>query len=498
MRPRSYISRERTGPLVEYRSAWPREPARFSCSPIEHLIQRIYLRVLVVSLAGYALFDKAFAYVGLAPLYIGELVLFLGLVALMLSPSAISSLFRSRSDSITIIFIVLLCLWGACRTFPYIPDYGIAALRDGVSWAYSAFALIAYGLLCTRPHRLVRMLKQYAVFARYMPYLVLPLLVLWVLGIRGPKVGDNVYFVTLKAGDLSVHMAGACLAYLLGITEAQVVLWPLATLACMFVLMVQNRGGALAFLCGTCIAAIGRVRVLWKALALVVAGGLIAVLADTVIPKIQLFERRELSAEQAVTNLKSIFVSAPDAPGGVEGTKRWRLLWWSRIIEYTVHGEYFWTGKGFGPNIAVDDGFASERESRLRSPHNSHLTFLARGGVPGAVIWIGLQLSWAWTLARAHHRARARKMPRWSQLFLFLLGYWVAFNVNACFDVFLEGPMGGVWYWTIVGFGLAAAKLSRTHPGLLEPALARPSTPQRAVGSSEGGSRVFVSRKCSL
>jgi hypothetical protein len=28
--------------------------------------------------------------------------------------------------------------------------------------------------------------------------------------------------------------------------------------------------------------------------------------------------------------------------------------------------------------------------------------------------------------------------------------------VNTSFDVFIEGPMGGIWYWTLYGVGLAA------------------------------------------
>jgi hypothetical protein len=34
--------------------------------------------------------------------------------------------------------------------------------------------------------------------------------------------------------------------------------------------------------------------------------------------------------------------------------------------------------------------------------------------------------------------------------------YWLAFLVNASFDVFLEGPMGGVPFWLLMGLGFAA------------------------------------------
>jgi hypothetical protein len=38
---------------------------------------------------------------------------------------------------------------------------------------------------------------------------------------------------------------------------------------------------------------------------------------------------------------------------------------------------------------------------------------------------------------------------------LFLGCYWAAFLINATFDVFLEGPMGGIWFWSVFGTGIA-------------------------------------------
>jgi hypothetical protein len=34
--------------------------------------------------------------------------------------------------------------------------------------------------------------------------------------------------------------------------------------------------------------------------------------------------------------------------------------------------------------------------------------------------------------------------------------------------VFLEGPVGGIWFWTIFGVGLAAARIHKSHPEALE------------------------------
>jgi hypothetical protein len=39
---------------------------------------------------------------------------------------------------------------------------------------------------------------------------------------------------------------------------------------------------------------------------------------------------------------------------------------------------------------------------------------------------------------------------------------------NASFDVFIEGPMGGIWLWTIYGVGLAAVWAYGHHPEILD------------------------------
>ena len=44
---------------------------------------------------------------------------------------------------------------------------------------------------------------------------------------------------------------------------------------------------------------------------------------------------------------------------------------------------------------------------------------------------------------------------------LWVLSFWLAFMVNAAFDVFLEGPQGGVWFWCLIGFGIAALEAQR-------------------------------------
>jgi hypothetical protein len=174
---------------------------------------------------------------------------------------------------------------------------------------------------------------------------------------------------------------------------------------------------------------------------------------------------RAISFQQLIDNLGSVTGQSKEA--GLEGTKEWRLEWWKDIVNYTVHGKYFWSGKGFGINLAEVDGY-EVGDGTLRSPHNVHMTILARMGVPGICLWAGLHLFYGVSLLLAYLRARLSGNERWTTFFMFVLAFWAAFLINGSFDVFIEGPMGGIWFWTIVGTGMAAMWIYRQYPEALD------------------------------
>ena len=167
---------------------------------------------------------------------------------------------------------------------------------------------------------------------------------------------------------------------------------------------------------------------------------------------------RPATIEQIIENITSIFSSSSD--GRLEGSKAFRLRWWGTIINYTVFGEHFWTGKGFGVNLADDDGFQANADGSLRTPHNTHITSLARMGVPGFVLWLLLQGAFGIGLLRsvlAHRRADNTGI---ATVGAWILVYWVAMMVNTSFDPYLEGPQGGIWFWTLFGLGMVVMRLS--------------------------------------
>ena len=110
-------------------------------TPDGRLIARIYAAVLGGLLVGYMFMGRGFAHIGIGPIFIGDVVLLLGIVAGGIV------LIRSRAwppVTWTAALIVAFGVLGAARTLPYLSTYGLDALRDGVLWGYAAFALIVY------------------------------------------------------------------------------------------------------------------------------------------------------------------------------------------------------------------------------------------------------------------------------------------------------------------------------------------------------------------
>ncbi len=155
---------------------------------------------------------------------------------------------------------------------------------------------------------------------------------------------------------------------------------------------------------------------------------------------------------------------------------RFRTTWWQAVIEETLTGNPVF-GLGFGYNLAdefVRRYFANRGDGfTTRSPHSIWLTIFGRLGFVGLILFtavIFLIAREAFLTARA---VAAGRLPQsvlapWASMFV-LLG-------AASFGVVLEGPMGGITFWSFVGVGTSAVagKLRNVSP---EPAsLHRSST----------------------
>jgi len=422
-------------------------------------LPKFFLATLGILLIGYASLGRGFAYLGVPPLFVGEMALAMGLLA-----AAVGGGMHAVLHSPMSWMLLTFAAWGAVRTIPYWSMYRLDALRDGVMWGYGAFALLVASFLL-RSGWLSRVPECYR---RWLPWLLVwipvGIVIQRLAGDALPQVpGSDAKLLSIKGGDAAVHLGGAAVFLLLGLHQVSTRpsktlsslkewVWWTAWLAGFLVVATGTRGGLLAVL--TAVLVVLSVRPLSKWGKVVLIGGVLTAVFFTLNLEIDFRGRaRKLSPQQILVNLQSIARSAPEE--SLETTKTWRLDWWNHIIDYTVFGDYFWTGKGFGINLADDDGFQVGTGPPLRSPHNGHLTVLARAGVPGLVLWVFLQSAFAVGLLRAYCRARRARREWWARIDLWILSYWMAFMVNAAFDVFLEGPQGGIWFWSVFGFGLA-------------------------------------------
>ena len=96
------------------------------------------------------------------------------------------------------------------------------------------------------------------------------------------------------------------------------------------------------------------------------------------------------------------------------------------------------------------------------------MTILARGGVPAFVLWIVTLGSWLVAVVRQLSEAKRLQDDWWAGIFAFLLSYWTIILISASFDVLLESPVVGIWFWTIHGIGLAALILHRHRVSTLQ------------------------------
>lgn len=148
---------------------------------------------------------------------------------------------------------------------------------------------------------------------------------------------------------------------------------------------------------------------------------------------------------------------------------RFRLVWWKNVAEETwQRGPVF--GLGFGEDLAA--GFLREyypdsaEDFTTRSPHNIHMTVFGRLGLAGITLWLGfcaILLQRTWRTLRSSPEPAA--WATWCGLCIVL--------ASASFGVVLEGPMGGVFFWSLLGLADASSAPKPVGAGE-EPATASP------------------------
>lgn len=433
------------------------------------LLIRYWYRALAwyifLLLSGYMLLGKGFAYVGIQKYYVSEfgiiMIVFVTCLAIFSLEGGIN-----RHFSLGVIFLIVFMGWGTLRTLPFLPKFGFTALRDAVIWGYAVYAL---AVVYVFPH--AWLLKYSLLFYKR---LIIIALIWWPVAFIFSRLIENpipnfpgapTSLLNLKSGDVGVHLAGIGAFLILRLdrwekpwSKMRVILMWLLWVANWLGYGATNRGGMLSALVGIITPIVLKPKLMKKMLIIGLLFGLLLsglYITDT---QIELYGPYEISFKQLVINFSSIF---NDNVGKWSATRDWRLSWWKKIVNYTIKGEYFFFGKGYGINLAKDDGFVTwtGQEIPNRHPHNATFNILARSGVPGLSIWF---LLLGWVIFNLWRRVVTQKKSVFSRKFsIWLLSYLGAFLLNSSVDVFLGGPMGGIWFWSIIGLSLVYLFLNK-------------------------------------
>jgi O-antigen ligase len=410
---------------------------------------RLFWALLLFLLAGYAFFSKGFAYLGWNGVYVGELCLGLGLLTLLVRAAGLRLRMRELHVPADMLALGAFIVWQIGCTLPYLERYGADALRDAVLWGYAAFAFL---IVLVVPRSAVDRFP--ALYGRCVGVFLAWLLAAWVLGtVLKWKVmmpGTGLALLQIKAGDVGVHLGGVAAFLLLRLEGGQQAwrprtLWLLWLLwwACWVPFGIANRAGMISALLGLGVTVLLRPRSRWDRPLVMGLAGILVLLAGGNLLQLK---DKSLSLDQVGKNLASV---VSDTEPRLDTTKQWRLEWWQAIIEDTVQPDHAVFGQGYGLSLGERYGRAG-RDGSLRSPHNAFMTILARSGLPGLILWVIFLAALLVRLLRQGTSPPSSGEDGRNRA-VWLLAYLVAFIFHACFDVFLEGPMGGIWFWSLVG-----------------------------------------------
>ncbi len=413
-------------------------------------------------LAGYLLFDRAFAYIHIpgTPLYVGELVLVVGALG-CLNTGYLRVLVR---DDPLLALLGAFFLWGFIRFLPGLRAYGIFAVRDFALIYYCLFAYFVAVALERSPDLLGRLIVQ---LNRFLPWLLLWLPVAVILGrivAHGPTVpfSGSIPVTAHKVGDAAIAALLAVASLWLfpeGRSDRNRGLWSVMALVVIGLVATQNRGGLLAAVAGMAVGLAffrDRARLIVRAIAATVLLVVVGSLLSVQIVGSSASQGRAFSVTQLFSNVASI--TGAHESGNLNGTVQGRTTLWTQVLQKQTSDDKLVYGYGFGINLAYLAGGTVGEGSRsdpLRSPHNSHLDVLARLGVIGLSLWIALWIGWYLRMIRGCRRLAERGLLTRRRVAVMCLMVTTATLVGSFFDPSLEGAQAAVLMWIAVGVGVA-------------------------------------------
>ncbi len=416
---------------------------------------------------GYALFNKGFAYLNIyigTPIFIGEICLITGII--LLFRSYLIPLKKFTLFILVLIFFII----GTINFIANFPQFGVEALRDYAMIYYSLFFFLCFHLnnVC-ESNELKKLLKRlslvvpiYFVFT----FLLDKLLPNWQGVIIVP--GTNTPFFFNKMGDSGVWLSAIISFVFIFSDEYNIyekIFISIVSLIIFSQIFAINRGGAISLIFSTTLILVRYINLKFFMYFFFFFTLLLGVIFFVDIKlgqgsSLEDYEHREFSTMQIRNNIKSFFVKSDQSDGDLGGTKEWRLLMWATIInDVTSEPNLFFKGIGLGPSLLkIYDEFeiAEADESKItKHPHNFIINIFARLGIFGFISIMLILLYVIYTIYNFYQIPRKLLFNEKFKIYAILLIFVVAALFNSNFDIYLEGPMGAIPFWCMLGFAYA-------------------------------------------
>lgn len=413
------------------------------------LVKNLYLRSYLLVMTLYIFLNKGVAYT-----YLVEALWLFGILLLLMHRKKVELIWNKTTK--LILFFIAISFVYIIRGFT---KYDLLDLiRDSFIFQYGWFVFILFLF----KEKLEIIWETLFFIYKWFPFVALLNFILqyFVPFFETVTPFGGIPILLYKNGDMGVQLLISTLLLLYSFENKTLkwrVLLSLVIALDFLILASYSRSGIVAFLASMLcfiyfnkdIQLQSRVRLLIKYLPIIL---LVVTPIYINIKVAENFQGRSVGFEQIKNNFSSIVGGTTDATS--ENNVVWRLVWWAKIIDYSLSSPNFFIGKGLGMNLATDDDIITLDDS-LRSPHNFHLNIMSRFGVLIFMIWTYFLIQLL--------RPLFKKQLQGKRLLIGCIMF--AFLLNASFDVFLEGPMGAFPFWTWLGLYL----LTEDQEYLVEP-----------------------------
>ena len=413
--------------------------------------QRLECLVLTFLIGGYLVGNRGFAQLAIVqPLFVGELGLAVTLVIMLIRFAATRELVMPKSWLGVLVGVYLgLAFLRLCFDYSL---YGIDAVRDSAIVYYAVFFFVAY--------QLGRRSEVPPFIQRALVAIIVLQATVATVFILKPEWFDliEVHGISplLQKTDLTGTFSAMGVIFLALHPELISIKWlrkALVLLLIACVILLGSRAATVGMLATLPLIWISKRRGFIAIPSLLMVSGLLFVL--TIGPLVS--ERFSSVHEE----FASIFDPTGTQHFGTafgeekQADNRFRLALWQSIYDQTVH-ENWLVGRGFGYDFVTtfEREFGGGHWEGLRSAHNYFVTTFGRLGVVGCLIVLGIVFCTVKHAVQAALTLRRGETNDTGALSFWCLG--IIIMVSGTFGVVMEGPMGAIPLWSILGLALAS------------------------------------------